>query len=241
MKIKNLLLAFVFLGACGRRPEAVLKKRRVQFKEQAEADFYAPSFVRSLEKKPQISLMLRSAMEPHSEVEQEDLSQYDRLIMFLENSLVRHHFKVVDRALYTDKKERDLLQDYPFDYIFEVMSLKDTYHYTGISFYNSHFKHHLKGRQMAVKIIDTQSGEIAALITAEYVPCQSGCKITHDQYKIHQIKKLRNREEGDLLDLGLAESEEGLQMLCDHFSRGLRLKAQNSRIDQNLRPLPSEN
>ncbi len=229
MKQVLLFILLLLFSSCALfRPEPIKKIKRVKFEPLAESNLIVPSFQRDLDSNRNLRILVRSSEEPDSEIETEDLAGNDRLVMFMENSLVRHHFKVMDRALYTDYKRRNPFKAYPFDYIVEITKTRQTTHYTGIYFQPHNWPHILKGKILSLKIISAKTGEIVALLNAEYVPCLKGCKIVYDQYEIHKVTVLgQNDKESDFKG-ELAHSDEGLQELCDYISRILLMKAQKS-------------
>lgn len=205
------LCAMLFLAfGCKTIPEAVEHRTNVKFEEKSDPDFISPQFHKTLDSNYTMSFLVRAPLAPTSEIVSENLSVVDEPVLKLENSLAQHFFRVYDRAVYQDHEAANENLEYPFDYFMEIVELEDTRHYTGIVLHHN-YHHFLEGKIMTVKLVDTQSGEIVALINAEYVPCANGCKIRYTNTEILSVRDFQDKEV-------LQRTERNEELLTDEFT-----------------------
>lgn len=197
---KILFLVLVFILGCKTLPKPIDQQKAVKFKQVGKPSYFSPTFKSTLDSNNNFSCIVRTISEPISDIVSENL-KFEENIIDLENSLVTNHFIVFDRPFYQNLKNIDKNTQAPFKFILEITRIESTKHYTGIIFYNLQ-KHYLEGKIMQVKIINAENGKILGLITAEFVPCISGCNITYNQYKI--IDVLENKK-NDKMNLSLSD------------------------------------
>lgn len=214
MRRLALFILSILLLACGcsvtRRQILPEHQKTVKFYETGGSNYLSPSYQKIADTTYVASVIVRTRVEPTSEIVTEKLKEIDIAAMELENSLVRNNLRVIDRPVYHDKEASNTNLAYPFDFIIEILEVQPTRHFTGISITNRyrHFlsvsevdvPHYLEGRKMLVKIVDAKTAEVVALLNCEYVPCRNGCKIKYDKYQIREITTLRGKdtEEGNL-------------------------------------------
>ncbi len=122
--MKQLLLfisIFFLLSSCSAtrnqtRKQALREQEKtVKFKGNWGSSYLSPNYQKIADTTYVIGLIVRTRVEPTSEIVAEKLNELDKAALELENSLVRNSFRVYDRAVYHDLETANINLAYPFD------------------------------------------------------------------------------------------------------------------------------
>lgn len=188
------VLLLILSTGCRNNDYLLERTKRVRFKKKNPGNFYSPELTKKLDSNFQASFIIRRSFEPESEVVSEVHDYSNSLIQELENQFVKNGLTVIDRPLYYySTRQSDSTNHIKVDYYIELTNIIETKFITGIVFDDNRY-HFLTGKQITVKLVDANSGEIVGLFYAEIVPCVSGCIIKYNQIRIESIEERNTKD-----------------------------------------------